>query len=356
MITQKDISAACGISVATVSKALCDSSDIGAETKLRVRNMAEKMGYGKDQPARKARISFRIGVLVNGEGGTDFQRQLIEEVQKRLLERGYDLVLFSPASGAEGNTGKPGLLSRAKFLDLDGIFLFRPGPEKEGLRPAEDRELWNLIRGDIPVIAVDSTVLSCECILPCYEEGVRELLCYARGRGHSRIAFLYAREGRGKNSPSNCSPADFPTGQSIEAAVKGLLPNVPANYICEIDKGNAGEAFDATLRLLEGKETVPPTCIIFGDEEILENGLSAIRSRNMSIPEDVSTAAMIVSGESRYREQGITYCSWSPSRIAEEAVRRMIGRMNLPDAAFIRPHTRFVRGELFEGRSISALF
>ena len=33
MITQKDISAACGLSVATVSTALCDSSDIDDETK-----------------------------------------------------------------------------------------------------------------------------------------------------------------------------------------------------------------------------------------------------------------------------------------------------------------------------------
>ncbi|SDL07956.1 transcriptional regulator, LacI family [Sarcina sp. DSM 11001] len=351
MITQKDISAACGLSVATVSKALCDSSDIADETKLRVRTMAEKMGYGKEMPARRTRISFRIGIMVNGEEGTDFQHELIDEVQKRLLERGYDLVLFSSAAGAGGDTGKPGLLSRAKVLDLDGIFLFNLGPEEDVFHPGEDRDLWNLIRGDIPVIAVDSKVISCECILPCYEEGVRELLCFARGRGHSRIAFLY-----GKKEQEKDNTAGFLPGQSIEAAVRGLLPNVPESYICGIEKDNEEVAFNATLRLLEGEETVPPTCIIFGGEEILEGGLSAFRSQNIRIPEDISAAAMIVSGGGRYREQGITYCSWSPSQIAEEAVRRMIGRMNLPDAAFIRPHTRFVRGELYEGRSISALF
>ena len=155
MITQKDISAACGLSVATVSKALCDSSDIADETKLRVRTMAEKMGYGKEMPARRTRISFRIGIMVNGEEGTDFQHELIDEVQKRLLERGYDLVLFSSAAGAGGDTGKPGLLSRAKVLDLDGIFLFNLGPEEDVFHPGEDRDLWNLIRGDIPVIAVE---------------------------------------------------------------------------------------------------------------------------------------------------------------------------------------------------------
>ena len=45
MVSMKDISAVCGVSVATVSKALNDQSDIGQETKKRIRQVAEEMGY-----------------------------------------------------------------------------------------------------------------------------------------------------------------------------------------------------------------------------------------------------------------------------------------------------------------------
>ena len=45
MVTQKDISAACGLSVSAVSKALSDYSDISEDTKRRVRDVARKMGY-----------------------------------------------------------------------------------------------------------------------------------------------------------------------------------------------------------------------------------------------------------------------------------------------------------------------
>ena len=37
MVSMKDIAQACGVSVATVSKALNDHSDIGEETKTRIR-------------------------------------------------------------------------------------------------------------------------------------------------------------------------------------------------------------------------------------------------------------------------------------------------------------------------------
>ena len=52
MVSMKDISAVCGVSVATVSKALNDQSDIGQETKKRIRQVAEEMGYFPNTAAK----------------------------------------------------------------------------------------------------------------------------------------------------------------------------------------------------------------------------------------------------------------------------------------------------------------
>lgn len=45
MVSLKDIAKECGVSTATVSKALNGQHDIGEETKARVRETAEQMGY-----------------------------------------------------------------------------------------------------------------------------------------------------------------------------------------------------------------------------------------------------------------------------------------------------------------------
>lgn len=44
MVSLKDIAKECGVSTATVSKALNGQHDIGEETKARVRETAERMG------------------------------------------------------------------------------------------------------------------------------------------------------------------------------------------------------------------------------------------------------------------------------------------------------------------------
>lgn len=45
MVSFKDIAKQCGVSIATVSKALNDQRDIGEETKARIKKVANEMGY-----------------------------------------------------------------------------------------------------------------------------------------------------------------------------------------------------------------------------------------------------------------------------------------------------------------------
>ena len=65
MVSMKDIAKLCGVSVATVSKALNDYSDVGETTKARIRAVAEEQGYFPNSSARalKTNRTYNLGVL-----------------------------------------------------------------------------------------------------------------------------------------------------------------------------------------------------------------------------------------------------------------------------------------------------
>ena len=98
MVTQKDISAACGLSVSAVSKALSDYSEISEDTKRRVRDVARKMGYHgmKDEVKEKRKHTYTVGLLITEETGRKSLMNVVRELRKVLTGRGYDLVVLSP--------------------------------------------------------------------------------------------------------------------------------------------------------------------------------------------------------------------------------------------------------------------
>ena len=65
MVSIKDISIACGVSVATVSKALNNHKDVGEDTKEKIRKKAREMGYVPNfaSKALKTNRTYNIGVV-----------------------------------------------------------------------------------------------------------------------------------------------------------------------------------------------------------------------------------------------------------------------------------------------------
>ena len=65
MVSMKDIAKACGVSVATVSKALSGQPDIGEQTRELICKTADSLGYMTNSAARalKTNRTYNIGVL-----------------------------------------------------------------------------------------------------------------------------------------------------------------------------------------------------------------------------------------------------------------------------------------------------
>ena len=94
MIRLKDIAERAGVSVMTVSKVLRDAPDISAATKVRVKLLAQQMGYVPDSTAQslRTRTSRFLGVVISSTTDPIFARVLLA-IEEQAHELGYEIIL-----------------------------------------------------------------------------------------------------------------------------------------------------------------------------------------------------------------------------------------------------------------------
>ena len=81
-VTIKDVSAKCGLSISTVSKAFNNYADISLETRELVQRTAREIGYYPNAIARtlKTNRSYNLGVLFQEKRGTGLTHSFFASV------------------------------------------------------------------------------------------------------------------------------------------------------------------------------------------------------------------------------------------------------------------------------------
>ena len=101
MVSLKDVAKRCGVSTATVSKALNGHSDIGEKTRIRIKEAAQEMGYFPNAAARalKTNRSYNLGVLFKEEAGRGLTHEyfsgILNGFKEKAEELGYDITFIN---------------------------------------------------------------------------------------------------------------------------------------------------------------------------------------------------------------------------------------------------------------------
>ena len=186
MVSLKDIAAACGVSVATVSKALNNQKDIGEETKKRVRTIAKELGYHPNASARtlKTNRSYNLGVLYKEKSGSglthDYFSQVLEHFRYTAENSGYDITFLS---NSKTRKDKMSYLEHSVYRRMDGVMI--------AVADYNDPEVIELLRSDLPVVTVDYSYCGRISIMSDNASGMEKLLSYIYKQGHRAIAYIY---------------------------------------------------------------------------------------------------------------------------------------------------------------------
>ena len=270
-VTIKDVSARCGLSVSTVSKALNGYSDISEETRRLVLQTATDIGYHPSAVARtlKTNRSYNLGVLFEEESGQGlthhFFASVLDSFKRESEKRGYDITFINRNIGGRGMS----YLEHCRYRNVDGVCVVCAGYEDPGLH--------ELVHSDLPCVTIDFTFDCCSCVVNRNREGVTQLTRHAISLGHERIAFIHGH------------PSEV-TRQRIEGWLDALreagLPDPPDGYLQPAAYANPKSAFEAMKRLMALPQ--PPTCILLPDDNCCLGALDAAQELGLRIPQDLS--------------------------------------------------------------------
>ena len=117
MVSLKTIAQRCGVSTATVSKALNGHKDISKETKDRVKKVADELGYFPNAAARalKTNRSYNIGVLFEEEAGSGLTHEYFSGVLNGLKVQALSIPVMRIGRCPITNIADTGILRESQL-------------------------------------------------------------------------------------------------------------------------------------------------------------------------------------------------------------------------------------------------
>lgn len=186
MVRLKDIAQQAGVSVMTISKALRDAPDVSANTKARIKSLAQQMGYMPDSSAQglRTKTTKLFGLIIPSITNPIFAR-IVFAIEERAHELGYDSLLVHTLNLPDREEhGIRRLLSRR----VDGLFI-SPVYRFE----AEARIYREITARNTPAVILGTPAAFCKTF-PCVE--IEDLISSYNATqhllklGHKRIAYL----------------------------------------------------------------------------------------------------------------------------------------------------------------------
>ncbi len=335
-VTIRDVSAKSGLSISTVSKVFNNYGDISEETKIRVKTIAEQIGYYPNAIARtlKTNHSYNLGFLYDelaSSGLTHpFFAEVINAFKSEAETHGYDITFINHHAGTSSMT----FLEHCRYRNVDGVCLAGMDFFSE--------EVLELINSDLPCAVIDHVFPSQISIVSENKQGLQQLVNYAVSRGHKKIAFIHGELNSSVTKDRIQGYIETMTAHNLE---------IPSDFIQEsqyINPKKCREKCDLLLSLPD-----PPTCIIVPDDYSYLGAIETAIDHHLTIGKDISFAGYDGLRLTQMLKPRLTTIRQNTKRMGREAADQIINRIEHPNS--FQYAVTHVSGKLLEGNTVSLL-
>lgn len=323
--TLKDIADRLQISIPTVSRALAGHPDISEETRQRVREVAQALGYASAERGRTANDApRRLIVLIVPEINMFFSPDLLTGITRVLQQHDYALVLLQ---SADSLTQERALVEKCVALDPEGVLI---ALSKETV--ALDH-LEVLRKRGIPTALFDKTLDTNRFSTVTLDDVEAGQLAaeYLLEHGHRRIIGVFSDP---RMRISRMRQQGFRRAHTDRMLRLDEAQIVPVRNLADFDAeyGRALAAFpDATATFAMS-------------DELLVHAHHALMRRGLTIPEPMSLLAISEGHAPEFLYPRVTHLLHSGAQVGERLAHIMMSLIQQPSSATmdVRIHTTLV--------------
>ncbi|WP_010677270.1 LacI family DNA-binding transcriptional regulator [Bacillus timonensis] len=275
-ITIKDVAKEANVSPSTVSRVIANNPRISEETKIRVREAMEKLGYHPNFTARSLAVKSTntIGIVTPFSASHVLQDPFFPEVIRGISvqAREHKYGIYLSTAGTEDEIFQE-VVGMVQGRRVDGLILL--------YSRTDDRLIKYLQEIDFPFTVIGRPALGAERITHVDNDNIyitKVVTDHLIDLGHTKIAFVGF-------------DGDFVFMLDRMEGYKQALreAGIPFNedYIIHKSTLSVGkEAIESFIKLVE-----PPSALVCTDDFIAIELMSHLEEMNIRVPEDVSIAS-----------------------------------------------------------------
>jgi len=274
MVRLKDIAAQAGVSVMTVSKVMRDAHDISAATKIRIRALAEQMGYTPDTVAQglRSKTTKLFGLVISAVTNPVFAR-VVMAIEEQAHELGYDVIFAQSLNMPEREQA---VIRRLLSRRVDGIFI-TPTYRLDPTAPIYEE----LKKRGTPTVLLGHRAPFCEKFVNVETDDISASAAVTKHLlelGHTRIAFF-------AGPPAAPSSHERLEGYRRAMREAGIEPDDKLIF-------NAGATIEegekAALQMLQ--EAPGATAVQAVNDLVAIGAADVFLGQGLKIPQDISLA------------------------------------------------------------------
>jgi LacI family transcriptional regulator, galactose operon repressor len=315
-ITIKQVAEKAGVSIQTVSRVLNHRPDVSPETRKRVQEIIENLGFQPYAIARglASKRTYTLGLI--SPDFTDFWfAQVATGAEAEAHAHGYFFMLGTTGLNPQD---EPKFLRLLTERHVEGILFIRA----EHLKDFE--HLRNLQQSGIPVVTTGFYLPGSEFSFIEVDNlaGARQATQHLLNLGHRQIAMLTGP--RGLNSVENRSQGYL---QALESA--GVAPN--PELIIQGQSWWHRAGYDGTQALLS--KQVPFTALFAHNDRLARGAMLALNEAGLKVPQDISIVGYDDIPEAEFADPPLTTIRQPMRAVGQAAAQLLIKLIEDPSAA-----------------------